>query len=165
MRTRPTTSLESKRRRIACTLLMMVTSTAAFGQGLPPSATPTLAYRVLVLNNKTGMPEKGCYVSQAWPYRGGTYTDDNGIAVLTYFDDNPPKQEYVSEWSHKNFCPNRTFRVAEILNSGVVATGVCDDHAALAPKPTPGVLVLFAHSLNAGQRFRIWWARHVSPGP
>jgi hypothetical protein len=138
---------------------------AAIGQNLPPPATPTLEYRVLVLNNKTGKPEQNWYVMNAWPYRGGTYTDHSGIAVLTYFNDDPPKQEYVSEWSHEKFCANRTFSVAEILRNGVVASGDCDNHEISAPNPAPGVLVLFARSLNVGERFRIWWAAHVFPGP
>lgn len=143
----------------------MALTRAAFAQQSPQPAKPTLEYRVLVLNSKTGEPEKNWYVTEDWPQRGGMRTDNSGIALAVHYEDNPPREVYVSEWSHANLCANRSFSVVEILKNGIVASGVCDNHLVAAPNPTPGVLVLFAHSRPLRQRFRSWWAEHIYPGP
>ena len=148
--------------RVGVLVCSAVLAVISFGQKSQP-AQPTLEFRVLVLNNKTGKPEKNWLVNEGWPPHRGIFTHNEGIAVFD--EDSPPDKVYVSEWSHENFCPNRTFTVADIMKSGVVASGVCDAHSADTPKATPGVLVLYARSLTLGEQFRHWWAEHIYPGP
>lgn len=144
---------------------IVVLAVISFAQKSQP-AKPTLEFRVLVLNNKTGKPEKNWFVTEKSPQQWrGMRTDNGGIAVFAHYEDAPPDKDYVSEWSHENFCPNRTFSVADVMKSGVVASGVCDVHSADTPQATPGMLVLFARSLTVGEQFRHWWAEHIYPGP
>ncbi len=90
----------------------------------------------------------------------GNSTDNSCIAVAAHYEDNPPREVSVSEWSHPNLCP-RNFSIIETLRNGIIARGTFDNHLAATPRPTPGVLVLFGRQLATRERLRHWWAEQI----